>query len=56
MHGRILVQYGNSAVSQWNVCKWIERFKNGHTSIKLEEGTGPATACMAHLSAQTVLV
>jgi len=50
------VHYENSAVSQQNVCKWIERFKNGHTSIKHEEGAGLATACMACLSAQTVLV
>jgi hypothetical protein len=38
------------------VYKWIERLKNGHTIIKHEEGAGPATACMACLSAQTVLV
>jgi hypothetical protein len=25
---------------QWIVCKWIERFKNGRTSVKHEEGTG----------------
>jgi len=30
--------------------------KYGHSSIKLEEGAGPATACMARLSAQMVLV
>jgi hypothetical protein len=38
MQRRISVQYGNSVVSQWMVYEWIERFKNGHTSIKQEEG------------------
>jgi hypothetical protein len=56
MHGGMSVHYENIAVSQWNIYRWIERFKNGHTSIKHEEGAGPATACMACLSAQTVLV
>jgi hypothetical protein len=32
------VQYGNSVVSQRVVYEWIERFKNGRTSIKHEEG------------------
>jgi hypothetical protein len=31
---RISVQYGNSVVSQLMVYEWIERFKNGRTSIK----------------------
>jgi hypothetical protein len=48
--------YGNSVVSQRDVCKWIERFKNGHTNIKLEEGAGPATACVACLPVQNILV
>jgi hypothetical protein len=30
---RMSVQYGNSVVSQQVVCEWIERFKNGRTSI-----------------------
>ena len=38
MHRRISVQYGNSVVSQRMVYEWIERFKNGRTSIKHEEG------------------
>jgi hypothetical protein len=38
MHRRISVQYRNSVVSQWMVYEWIERFKNGCTSIKHEEG------------------
>jgi hypothetical protein len=37
MHRRILVQYGNSVVSQRMVYRWIKRFKNGRTSIKHEE-------------------
>ena len=27
-------------MSQRIVCEWIERFKNGHTSVKHGEGTG----------------
>jgi hypothetical protein len=38
MHRRMSVQYGNSVVSQRMVYEWIERFKNGRTSIKHEEG------------------
>jgi hypothetical protein len=38
MHRRISVQYGNSVVSQLMVYEWIDRSKNGHTSIKHEEG------------------
>ena len=38
MHGRMSVQYGNSAMLQHTVCKLIEGFKNGRTSIKHEEG------------------
>jgi hypothetical protein len=38
MHRKISVQYGNSVVSQRMVYEWIERFKNGGTSIKHEEG------------------
>ena len=38
MHRRMSVQYGNSVVSQQIVYKWIKRFKNGHTSVKHEEG------------------
>jgi hypothetical protein len=38
MHRRISVQCGNSVVSQRMVYEWIERFKNGRTSIKHEEG------------------
>jgi hypothetical protein len=38
MHRRISVQYGNSVVSHRMVYEWIEKFKNGRTSIKHEEG------------------
>lgn len=41
---RMSVQNGNSVVSQWIVCEWVERFRNGHTRIKREEGDGcPST-------------
>jgi hypothetical protein len=38
MHRRISAQYGNGVVSQQMVYEWIERFKNGRTNIKQEEG------------------
>jgi hypothetical protein len=44
MHRRISVQYGNSVVLQRMVYEWIERFKNGRTSIKHEKGAR-RTAC-----------
>jgi hypothetical protein len=34
------MQYGNSVMLQRIVCKWIDRFKNGRTSVKHGEGTG----------------
>jgi hypothetical protein len=34
------MQYGNSVMLQRIVCKWIERFKNGRTSVTHGEGTG----------------
>jgi hypothetical protein len=40
MHRMMSVQYGKSVMSQGIVCLWSERFKNGCTSIKHEEGTG----------------
>lgn len=42
-HIRMSLQYGNSVVSQCIVYKWIEKFKNGCTNVKNEEGAGPAT-------------
>ena len=42
---RMSVQNGNSVVSQWIVYEWVERFRNGHTRIKHEEGDGcPSTS------------
>ena len=38
MHERMSVQYGNSVKLQHTVCKLIDRFKNGRTSITHEEG------------------
>jgi len=38
------MQYGNSVLSQRIVCEWIERSKNGRTSVKHGEGTGRQSA------------
>jgi ribosomal protein S25 len=40
MRRMMSLQYGNSVMSQRFVSEWIERFKNGRTSVKHEEGTG----------------
>ena len=57
MHRRISVKHGNSILSQQSVCKWIENFKNGRTSINCEEGARPliegSSACMACLQQKT---
>jgi hypothetical protein len=34
IHRMMSLQYGNSVMSQRTVCEWIERFKNGCTSVK----------------------
>jgi hypothetical protein len=40
MHRTMSLQYGKSVMSQWIVSERIERFKNGHISVKHGEGTG----------------
>ena len=45
MHRRLSAQYGNSVLPQRSVYEWIEKFKNGRTSVTHEEGAGrPSTA------------
>ena len=45
IHRRLLVQYGNSCLPQRSVYEWIEKFKNGRTSVTQNEGAGrPVTA------------
>jgi transposase len=39
-HRRLSAQYGNSVLPQRSVYEWIEKFKNGRTSIMHEEGAG----------------
>jgi hypothetical protein len=40
MPGMMSVQCGNSVLLQRIFCEWIERFRNGRTSVKHGEGTG----------------
>jgi hypothetical protein len=45
IHQRLSAQYGNSVLPQLNVFKWIEKLRNGRTSVMHEEGAGrPPTA------------
>jgi transposase len=45
IHRRLSAQYGNSVLPQRSVYEWIEKFKNGRTSVTHEEGAGrPSTA------------
>ena len=45
IHRRLLVQYGNNCLPQRSVYEWIEKFKNGRTSVTQNEGAGrPVTA------------
>lgn len=41
MHRKMSLEYGNS-VCHSCVCEWMEKFENGRTSIKCEEGARPA--------------
>jgi hypothetical protein len=44
-HRRLSAQYGNSVLPQRSVYEWIDKFKNGRTSVTHEEGAGrPSTA------------
>jgi hypothetical protein len=54
MHRRMSMQYGNSVMLQRTVCKWIERFKNGLTSVKHEEGTGRQSTSITDADAERV--
>jgi hypothetical protein len=54
MHRRMAVQYGNSVMSQRIVCEWIERFKNGRTSVKHGEGTGRQSTTITDTDAERV--
>ena len=45
IHRRLSAQYGNSVLPQQGVYEWIEKFKNGRTSVTHKEGAGrPSTA------------
>jgi transposase len=45
IHRRLSAQYGNSVLPQRSVYEWIEKLKNGRTSVTHEEGAGrPSTA------------
>jgi transposase len=45
IHRRLSAQYGNSVLQQRSVYEWIEKLKNGRTSVPHEEGAGrPSTA------------
>jgi len=54
MHRRISVQYGNSVMSQQMVYKWIERLKNGRTSIKHEEGASCPSVSITDVNTEWV--
>ena len=40
VYRRMSALYGSSCLNQINVCKWIERFKEGSTSVKDEPRQG----------------
>ena len=40
IHQRLWAQYGNSVLPQRSVYDWIEKFKNGRTSVTHGEGAG----------------
>jgi hypothetical protein len=40
MHRRLSAQYGDSVLPQRSVYEWIDKFKNGRTSVTHEEGAG----------------
>jgi hypothetical protein len=39
-HQKLSAQYENSILLQWSVYKWIEKFRNGCTSVINEKGAG----------------
>jgi hypothetical protein len=40
IHQRLSAQYGKSVLPQRSVYEWIEKLKNGRTSVTHEEGAG----------------
>ena len=50
IHRRLSAQYGNSVLLQRRSYEWIEKFRNGRTSVT-HEGSG---ACVARCSAKNI--
>jgi hypothetical protein len=44
IHWRLSAQYGNSVLPQQSVYEWIEKLKNGHTSVTHEGAGRPPNA------------
>ena len=44
IHRRLSAQYGNRVLPQWSFYKWIEKLKNGRTSVTHEGAGHPSTA------------
>ena len=52
IHGRLSAQHGNSVLLQRGVYEWLEKLKNGRTSVT-HEGSG---ACVARCSAKNIFI
>ena len=52
----VSLQYGNSVMSQRIVCEWVERFKNGRTSVNHGEGTGRQSTSITDADMERVYV
>jgi hypothetical protein len=46
VHQRLSAHYRNSVLPQQSVCEWIEKLKNGRTSVRHEEGAGRPSMAM----------
>jgi hypothetical protein len=46
---------GTRVMSQWIVCEWIERFKNGRTNVKHGEGTRSQSTSITDADVEQVL-
>jgi hypothetical protein len=61
IHQRLSAQYGNAVLLQQKVCEWIEKLKNGRTSVMDGKGAGCQSAAtnednIANIACEIVLL
>jgi len=56
IHARLCIQYGDNALPQRSIYKWIEMFKKGQTSVMDAEHSGRPSTSATDEKLEAVLV